>query len=853
MLIPGSAPDLPPGREHPEPVAANPFLPRPAVVALLRDAAVPLVLLAAPAGSGKSMALLALARDAGARGQDCHWIHPEALADAPREGSLLINRGDGPWDAGMMAQLRARLPRQRIAIAVSGHLPQSLRDEWIAGRASLITAQDLAFSPDETAALFGQALPSREAQLLCQFTRGWPLGLGLLSRDPSGAFALMRREGAGMALPQSLSRWFDDWLDATVCPRGQQQLMDLAIFGDFPATVLQALPAGPGERMANTAPPAVAPADLLRALAGDGLFLTRSTRPGWFSLMPAFARHLRDRLDLENPGRAAQIRRFAVEWSSLHRDASEEIRHGLAVWSPDEMIARVDAAGSVAVSLAAGPDLALEQPISATTALTAPLTFFGLIYERIRLGAFAEARVHYDNAARMTEGFTRFQTPQDARQIGGWIEVFSAVIRISADTPVDPAWRAGFQPALRDAISRDPVLAMAQSTVAMLMALNAGECEEALAIGRLAMQLQERSRADKAAIFVCLHRASALIAQAALDEARLAISEGEKLAADHTEADSYEMISCQIHAGLCAFEAGEMAAAQALLEPCHAHLASIHGWRRNWLEYFTALAEIDFQSKGYAVAGRWISRGHDLAAQRDQPQLALGLQLAEVDFLLRDGQTVLARQRFDALAPGLQGMAAAPQIDHMARLLVPALLLADGRLPEAAAALQQIDRAAIAAADLRNDLQLSALGLDLALQTGDLGAVQAALQHCALLAPRLPRLGRELGHERRMQNRLRQAGDLLAAHQIAPEPAVQALLAAIPRSGRGLLSPRETQIIRLIAEGLSTKEIARNLGTSDGTVKTHRKNLYEKLKVSSRSAAIARARELRLIQVGPGG
>ena len=61
------------------------------------------------------------------------------------------------------------------------------------------------------------------------------------------------------------------------------------------------------------------------------------------------------------------------------------------------------------------------------------------------------------------------------------------------------------------------------------------------------------------------------------------------------------------------------------------------------------------------------------------------------------------------------------------------------------------------------------------------------------------------------------------------------------------LSPRETEIMVLVAEGYMTKEIASRLSISEGTVKTHRKKIHEKLGVMSKAQAIARARELLII------
>lgn len=63
-----------------------------------------------------------------------------------------------------------------------------------------------------------------------------------------------------------------------------------------------------------------------------------------------------------------------------------------------------------------------------------------------------------------------------------------------------------------------------------------------------------------------------------------------------------------------------------------------------------------------------------------------------------------------------------------------------------------------------------------------------------------------------------------------------------------LLSPREGEIITLIAEGLSVPDIAARLHLAPTTVRTHVQNLYAKLGVSDRAAAVAEAMRRRLVE-----
>ena len=61
------------------------------------------------------------------------------------------------------------------------------------------------------------------------------------------------------------------------------------------------------------------------------------------------------------------------------------------------------------------------------------------------------------------------------------------------------------------------------------------------------------------------------------------------------------------------------------------------------------------------------------------------------------------------------------------------------------------------------------------------------------------------------------------------------------------LSQRELEVLQLIAQGLSNREISERLFLALDTVKGHNRRIYDKLQVQRRTEAIARARELHLL------
>lgn len=78
------------------------------------------------------------------------------------------------------------------------------------------------------------------------------------------------------------------------------------------------------------------------------------------------------------------------------------------------------------------------------------------------------------------------------------------------------------------------------------------------------------------------------------------------------------------------------------------------------------------------------------------------------------------------------------------------------------------------------------------------------------------------------------------------EAMARALTAMARPQGSAMLTPRERDIVRMIGTGKRNREIAVALGMSEGTVKAHLRNIFEKLDVSNRAELALRARDMQL-------
>src|SRR6266478_8394170 len=88
---------------------------------------------------------------------------------------------------------------------------------------------------------------------------------------------------------------------------------------------------------------------------------------------------------------------------------------------------------------------------------------------------------------------------------------------------------------------------------------------------------------------------------------------------------------------------------------------------------------------------------------------------------------------------------------------------------------------------------------------------------------------------------LRQVAD---GQRLLPVPSAQAVSReqrniAVTDNALTVLTDRERQIMRLVSEGLSNKEIGRRLNIADGTIKQHLHHIYQKLEISNRTVLAA--------------
>lgn len=842
-------------------------------------------LLLAPPGSGKSTVLSQLSCQmlAGgravrrltlsARHNDAHWLLGQlkeilggefatADDDLPpiRPGTCVLIDGleqlQSPSALALMDRFLLSTPEHATLIATGLQLHgAALHDGRMRGKVRVLGAAQLQLSDGDAGKLLGPGFNNADVRRINRFVDGWVAGLRYFCQAGADAVSTAPQ----MALPSGLSDYFDEVICARVSPDVLSMLCELAVLERFTATLVADLPDTPYNWQ-------LVEKQLLAAF-----FLNYTdANSQWVAFQPAFGQHLRRRYRLYNPERYQQLQAFSATWFETHGHAAEAVRH--AVELPDIPLAAsiIERAGAIKVDLDEGPDACLANFISPTQAAELPLLFLAQTYQRIRQGRQLQAEAAFQQAWKLTKGFSLLRGDSDPTEVQAWARMLHVVFLLVRDAPIDQVHIDQLTEEMHRQQVQQPVLAGAIASVLALIYLDASHYAQASAVCAAGMALQTQPQTCRATIWIGHHQASAMLAHGSITDALQRAKEIWQIANLQAQPDSYELLTAQLLLGIVLYEDDQADAAIELIAPALQHVRSINGWVRLYAESYSAAAAIAGSQQGWDAAERVILAGEAFACERNLPRLTHFLATLRVRELVRSRHYEAAKSWLDAPLmcsllcsddrSGRQLMVVIP-----AFLEAASLMLQLGQPREALNYLQRLDIDCIERSDARLQFRYHMLNLRVHFSQGRWAAASSHLCTATAVARRSG-LQRQLRENAALVHELRAA--LSSSSRRLPSDVIDYLDRVLPVTSpsstqenaaieetkrlplprmEGALSPRENQVMQLIAEGLINKEIATRLGISEGTVKTHRKKIHEKLGVSTRSQAIMRAREQMII------
>jgi len=710
-----------------------------------------------------------------------------------------------------------------------------------------IDALALQFDQQETQAFIEHTRPGAlelaDVHLLQRKTEGWPAALRIIASMPSQSGPDLKeyvRNLSGSQRP--IASYFAELLDG-LSTELVEFMLRTAILDRLSGPLCEAVTGASSGRT------------ILATLAQRQLLLLPIDNEGvWYRYHGLLAEYLRHRLETDRGIETPELHRRAALWYASQELWTEAVQHAIAAGDPDRAISWIK---NCAMALIKRGDLftLLEWQRQFPDELMR-----GQPEVRLAIAWGLALALRFDEALQLT---TEIQNDIAATHLPeSDLLCECQAIRSVAIALKDDSERA--LPLAEDCVnrSRDPWTANVASNVVRFGHMQAGDLKQFYATPWMPYSLEEDRRNVFASVYRRCLQGIAELRQIRLTAAEGNYREGLRIAEQYVGPNS---VAAALPTSLIArilYEQGQLDEAEALVIDRASLISSVTMLDCVRSAYFV-LARIAAARMNLERAHTLLERAENHGISRDWGRLTAAATAEQARLYLNEGRVDEGAACVDRLerltrkypAPRLCAWSEI-QWDHK---LAHAHLLGQRERPEEAMSiLRELQRETEAARHryflIRVEILMSALQLSVGKAAEATNRFRRILAACAGgglyqiildegsiisdLVQMVQQSGSISAHLMSYVDRL--VADSQGARQdrLVPIFRPQALQA---------LSTRETEILKLIAQGLSNKEIARGLDIGPETVKSHLKSVFTKLGVERRAQAVSRAQTLGLV------
>lgn len=729
-----------------------------------------------------------------------------------------------------------------IVIALRGIPEIALASLRLNGQLLQLEQRDIRFSDSEARAFISDQSGKVDWSELIDRTQGWPAALQLLrlwlaGRDHVDTLDHLTRRSTDLAdylAEQVFSRLSEDTqqflLETSIAQRISKGLGDAITGRDDSAQMLDQL------RRQNL---------LIAPLDEEGV---------WYRFHPLLREFLYDALAQGRQARLDDLHLRAANWLAAENLLPEALAHAALVSDHAAALGIIEAAGGWRMAIRGG--LALLRHLDDLDHVT-PGEF-----PRVTLGQAYYAAQH----GRLIEARSLLNGLLEARPIESLEETDPALAcEILCNHLVtliyeDRCFPSDCLPILERQLangSHDPTLRVLLHHLSCLASFDRGDDLWCRVHGEKACKLARLHQLPLLEVYAYQYLGLSQLRTGRRREAELYFRRSLEQATRHFGEGSPQVAVAIALLAYTLYLSGDLSTATDLLESALPVIEATEGWHEVFVAAYATQAWFSIRTGNLIQAEQIMQRGRETSDRRNLPRLRYQLDLLQTRMLLSVGDVDRAMQMLDELGPPCElfrkrdrRLSCDYGIAMMAGLLQrgvsdgAAMASLEAETADAGSVGLDIEMhilraAASAVADRRMD---AAHAFRLALETTESeGLIGVVSQFGALLPIVLAACEGAL-------HIFEPAQRTVVARLMQNSPVVRRGMSAVPPPASDVVvTPREVDVLRALADGLSSKEMARTLGVAESTIKTHRINIYRKLDVATRSRAIAAARNLRLI------
>ncbi len=720
----------------------------------------------------------------------------------------------------------------RISFVIAGRSRPSLPDSatrrssaWLE-----IGADELRFTGEETRRMLkpgAAALSDEELSRLADGADGWAIALATV-RQWLGAGWGAERVLAALANPGTdLHAYLTEQILRSLDPGQRELLRRTCIVDRFSRELAVAL--CPDENVD----------EIIASLERKDLLISHwDGGERWLRYHRLLSDTALAELRSEARGNERSLHRAAAEWFFAAGLYAEAVRHALATGDDDLLAGLFERAGGwwlvVAGNIGLARNALTRIPVSVLRKF--PRSHLASILMLGKQGKVAEAR------RELSRLDLRFATdpllPYDAAIIEACVARYEDA-PVSLDECAALAARAALLP-------QDPhVLLATYGNILCAMYFEAGDLPAALAVGDDAVRHYRSQSSIFGEVFCYVHQGCALLESARLRDAEALLRQAWTLARDTTgpNTETEAVAACML--AVAVYEKGDIDESEALLSSALLAVEVGESWYELLARSYDVAAAIARRRGGLEAALAVIHRMRTTAAARDigrLEELADMLELRERTSAGEVDSDIV--MRLEAATRARLALGQSPRVRFRRQLALARLDLRRQQPTAAMTLLDPLVDATRSAGHWRVHIEALAVRAQALHSLDEPWKARQDFDAAVSLAmfEGHRQLFRDLGPALLPLARAQTVSDAEARLPRVRDLFVASMVEDWQQSDRedqaAVLSEREQAVLRLLAQGLTNKAIARALQVSDNTVKFHLKNIFTKLGVATRADAV---------------
>jgi LuxR family transcriptional regulator, maltose regulon positive regulatory protein len=695
-----------------------------------------------------------------------------------------------------------------------------------------LAGDELRFEPAEACELLqrgARSIAEEDLALIAASTDGWAIALSAVRDWLANGWSPARVRDSLARPTDDLSRYITDQILRNLTAVEREFLQRTAIADRFSEALALTLA---DELPVRESIAALERKDLLVVIWDGG--------ERWFRYHRLLAELAVAELVRERSELMTQLHRRAAEWFFKAGYHAEAVRHAVAT-RDDSMLAQLfERAGGWKLIVSGNIGLVRNALtlIPATVMSDYPRARLARILMLAKQGCLEEAQ-------RELAALRASQAHDGDSLLAKEIVLFDSCLQRYEDAPTDQAQCAQLERAGASIPKHHTALRAMFASILCSMQYECGELERAISTADEAAACYQAVRSLFGEVFLYVHQGRMLLEIGRLRDAEATLRQAWRLARDTTGLNTETEAVAAAMLAFAAYECGNLEEAERLIARALPAVEQGESWFDLLSSAYLTAAALARHREGTMAALAIADRARRTAAARNLTRLECFADIIELRERVIGGTTEGADvTRLENSLSASMAVQRSPRVRMRAALELARLSLARGQLAAAASWAGRLADESHATHHKR--LRIEALIIQ-SLAMRSLGqiaeaaivferAVSAAMHEgfrrafCDFGASLLPLLEtEEIGVDRRL-TRVR---DRFLSSVVDAIHAGKRELVETPG-----LSDRERMVLRLVAEGLSNKSIARALQVSGNTVKFHLKNVFAKLGVSSRSEAV---------------